>query len=156
MPQGLNAPVIYRCWFRGTLGVDWSIANMQMINTYWQFDEQVKNDIMSKYLRGPRLDFRFMAPRFQRSQETLTPGSRFNLRLSSVTGLITEINILVRVTNSIVKLEKVELVDQGGQNLQGGQPITFDFCNSILRASSTRNNPNSSSAIDNCYRVTCK
>jgi hypothetical protein len=55
---------------------------------------------MAKYLRGPRLDFRFMAPRFQRSQETLTPGSRFNLRLSSVTGLITELNILVRVTNT--------------------------------------------------------
>jgi hypothetical protein len=135
MPSGFSSPLIYRIWWSGNCSTaEMSLANVRMLALTWQYDQAVRHETLSKYLSGPALDFRFSRCAFQRSTCQITPGSRFDLLLSSVQGLVTEMTLIVRVSGSPIAIDAIDIKDNSGNNVIGGSSIPFEFADTILRA----------------------
>ena len=146
---GLNAPMTIRVWWAS--GCDLSVAGVELgtlVLGHWQYDASIRQKLMNNYLTGPPLAFRYAAPRFQTTQETITPGARHVVRLSAVNGLITSIVASVKISGVATKLEKLDMMDSSNQSIIGGSPLDFSYVNSVVRADENRVWPSSAQAFE--------
>ena len=133
--SALASPVIIRLWFAAgcPLAVkEFEISNIQMYLDQYVFDDSVRAQIIAKYQN--KLDFRIMSPKFQRSAETVTPNVPFQLRLTSLTGMITALSVKLLVSGAAVKIDKVDLLNESNQSILGGQPLEVAYTQTIQKA----------------------
>ena len=149
-PFALAGPIIIRTHFRGsavftgpytatqipngTAGV--TVSAFDAVVTAHQYDQSERQVLARRYalagLKTPPLDVRFARPGFQRTSEAVTSTSSFlNIRLSSVQGLVTSMNIIIRDlarlgTATFYFPEAVDLLDEKGASVYG-QPLSYDL-----------------------------
>ena len=149
-PFALKSPIIVRTYFRGAGAFVGPFAATQVPNgtagltvsafdavlTCHQYDNSERRALANRYaaagLKTPSLDIRYARPGYQRSSETVTSTTAFQtIRLSSVQGLVTSMNVLIRdLTNLGTALfyvpDAVDLLDERGASVYGS-PLTYDL-----------------------------
>ena len=115
----------------GTGGL--TVTAFDAVVTAWQYDESEKRSLASRYalagVQTPPLDIRYARPGFQRTIETVTNTTSFiNVRLSSIQGLVTSMNLILRaVTTGVAVLyypTELDLLGERGDSLYG-QPLSY-------------------------------
>jgi hypothetical protein len=136
--SALSSPVTLRFYWRGThAATNLSLQNASMLVSQWHYDNSVRSQQMAAY-NGPKIDHRYFRRAYMRSQETITPGNRFSMRLSSVQGLVTSMTLIVRLNDVVQKVDRFEILDPQGQNIVGGTVLSQQYCATILRADTQR------------------
>lgn len=148
-PFALSSPLIIRAYFRGsgvftgpftalmipngTAGL--TISAFDAIVNAYQHDASERADLARRYamagLRSPPLDIRYSRPGFQRTQETFTNGGPLTIRLSSVSGLVTSLSVVLQKIYAAGygfglygTPDKVDLLDEKGSSLYGS-PLEY-------------------------------
>lgn len=157
-PDGLNNPLIIRTWFNGgcplhTEGC--TLSDFSALYEYWAYDKSV-SDRLVRQMRTSRMDWRFASPVVMSVQETITPGTRFDLRLSSLTGLVQSLVIILKIAGVAVPIAQLELTDQSGTNLNGGSMLSHAYVSTLVRARENKYYPalgEPASEADNYFHV---
>ena len=148
-PFALASPLILRVYFNaaafvgpylaqqlpnGKAGL--SISAFDAVVTAHLYDNSERQGLTSRYalagIKTPPLALRYARSGQQRSVENITSTSGFfNLRLSSIQGLITSMNVIVRDltlggTGTFYAVQAVDLLDEKGASVYG-QPLDFDL-----------------------------
>jgi hypothetical protein len=138
---GFQNHLIVRDWWRGgcTLSAsDIEVCAVNLLVQSYHYDASIRQQILSRYMSGPKIDFRFANTKVMRTQESLTYNSRHQIRLSGFNGLVTSITIIARIGGTSVRIDKAELLDPQGMSLSGGQPIEYGYVDTIIRADQNR------------------
>jgi hypothetical protein len=156
-PFALAGPIVLRCYFRGssvfvgpytatqipngTAGL--TVTDFSAIVSAYQYDQSEKQALVNRYalagLKTPPLDVRYPRASFQRSTENVVSTSSFlNLRLSSVAGLVTSMNVIIRDlanlgTGIYYAPAAIDLLDEKGASVYGA-PLDY----ALLRATECR------------------
>jgi hypothetical protein len=102
------------------------------------------------------MDWRFASPVSFTVQETIIPGARFDMRLASVTGLVQSLVIYLKIDGVTVPINRLELTDQSGSNLNGGSMLTHAYVSTLGRARENKYYPalgEPASEADNYFHV---
>ena len=145
--SGFQSPVIVRVWWKtGSFinnALKQSITSASMLVDQWVYDSSVRAKNITKF-QTQKLDFRFGSTRFQRSLETVPSNQMFNLRLSSLHGLITSMVVILKdAAGNVCPIKKLDLLDSSGASLLGGSPIEHAYLQTIQRPREGRYVPTS-------------
>lgn len=136
--SGFNAPVIIRVWWKAGSYIyntlEQNITDVKMLVDQWAYDTSIRQKTLNKFLTS-KLDFRFGSTRFQKSVEVVSPNQMFNLRLSSMHGLVTSMVVILKnvATGTVLAVKKADLLDSSGASLLGGSPIDHAYLQAIQR-----------------------
>jgi hypothetical protein len=149
-PFALASPIILRCYFRGSSVFSGPFTATQIPNgtagltvtafdavvTAHQYDNSERQSLANRYaaagLRSPPLDIRYARTGLARTTENVTSTTGFHhIRLSSVQGLVTSINIVVRDIATwglglILTPQAIDLLDEKGASVYG-QPLDYSL-----------------------------
>jgi hypothetical protein len=149
----VRAPFIVRVWWKAgqhfktaapsTPAESMTLDSCRLLAESWQYSPEIRQAMVRKNLSS-KLDIRFASPRFQRSSEEIQLADTFNLRLSSVNGLVTSMCVLAKdtATGSRLKFDSVELLDSSGQSVLGGSPVPEGYLRHVVGARAGRFVPN--------------
>ena len=135
MVSALASPVTIRLWFAAGCALavkEFEVSNIQMYVDQYVFDDSIRAQNIAKYQN--KLDFRVMTPKFQQSAEVITPNVPFQLRLTSVTGMITAMSVKVYVAGAAVKIDKRDLLNESNQSILGGQALPVAYMQTVVKA----------------------
>jgi len=149
-PFGLSSPIIIRTYFRGAsvfqgpCGADQApngaagltVSAFDAVLTCHQYDNSDRQALASRYasagVKTPPLDVRFARPGYQRTTEQVVSATvAQTIRLSSVQGLITSMNIVIRDlanlgTGLFYVPATVDLLDERGASIYGS-PLSYEL-----------------------------
>jgi hypothetical protein len=149
----VRAPFIIRVWWKAgqhfklhaptNPSESMTLDSCRLLAESWQYSPEIRQAMVRKNLSS-KLDIRFASPRFQRSSEEIQLADTFNLRLSSVNGLVTSMCVLAKdtATGSRLKFDSVELLDSSGQSVLGGSPVPEGYLRHVVGARAGRFVPN--------------
>ena len=132
----LSAPLTVRVYWRGPQG--WPgvvplVSSMSLLTTQDQICAAENNDLISRW-RDPRVhvDVRFTRQGHMRFTETLAPSQRYSFVMTSVSGLITSLQVGIRSVLDIlpgptVAPEMVDILDGSGTSILGGSPLPYQY-----------------------------
>jgi hypothetical protein len=149
-PFALSAPIVIRTFFRGPSvftgpqtgtqvpnGVGGlTVSAFDAVLTCHQYDQSDRLSLTNRYaaagLKTPPLDIRYARPGYQRSTEAVPSTTAMHtIRLSSVQGLVTSLNILVRDLSGLGTAlfhppTVVDLLDERGASVYGS-PLSYEL-----------------------------
>jgi hypothetical protein len=150
MVSALTSPVTIRVWFNAGCMLalkDFEVSNIQLYCDQYVFDDSIRTQNIAKYQN--RLDFRVMTPKFQKSAEVITPNVPFQLRLTSMTGMITAMSVKVFVAGAAVTIAKCDLLNESNQSILGGQALPVAYMQTVVKARQGRfGRPSTDTAIE--------
>jgi hypothetical protein len=159
--SALDAPVIVRIWFKtGSYIADTgliSISSATLLADSWEYSAEIRHKQIGKF-QSSKLDYRVLTPKFQRTIETITPNTVYNLRLSSVQGIVSSMTVILRLVSSgaTLTINSLDLLTPSGASMLGGQLITHQYLQAIQRAKEHRFVPNTGESAlvsDQYFRV---
>jgi hypothetical protein len=137
----LSAPLTVRVYWRGpqgwTYGVVPLVSSMSLLTAQDTLCVAENNDLVSRW-RDPRthVDVRFNRQGHMRLTETLAPSQRYSFVMTSVSGLITSLQVGIRSVASVlpgptVAPEMVDILDGSGTSILGGSPLPYTYLKGI-------------------------
>jgi hypothetical protein len=133
----LSAPLTVRVYWRGAQG--WLngivplVSSMSLLTAQDTICAAENNDLISRW-RDPRvhIDVRFNRQGYMRFTETLTPSQRYSFVMTSVSGLITSLQVGIRSVASVlpgptIAPEMVDILDGSGTSILGGSPLPYVY-----------------------------
>ena len=137
----LSAPLTVRVYWRGPQG--WPggvvplVSSMSLLTAQDQICALEMNDLVSRW-RDPRVhvDVRFNRQGHMRITETLAPSQRYSFVMTSVSGLITSLQVGLRAVSSTlpgptIAPEMIDILDGSGTSILGGSPLPYTYLKGI-------------------------
>ena len=121
--SALSSPVTVRVhWASGSylaVSSELEITNASLLLSQYQYDKSIRAKIFSKFMSGPALHFRYPRNGIQKTQETITPNTPFQLKLSSIHGIITSMKVILNYQGSRREIDSLDLLSPSGETILG-------------------------------------
>ena len=135
---GLQSDIYVRCFFRGAdsyLTADTVTLNaLQVVADWLAKPPSIQRQLVDR-MRSQTLDYRYWASQTQKEVVTMAPSTRYQIRLSSMHGIVSDIAVIVRPAGhtgaasagGFVQPAVYELIDAGGKSILSGASFPFEF-----------------------------
>ena len=135
---GLRSDLYVRCFFRGIESyatVDFlTLDSLQVVASWLAKPPSVQRALVDR-MRSQTLDYRYWASQVQKEVVTMAPSTRYQIRLSSMHGIVSDIAVIIRPAGhtgansagGFVQPAVYELIDAGGKSLLSGASFPFEY-----------------------------
>jgi hypothetical protein len=143
----LKSDLTLRCWFRGPSAFQSipagppTLTKLSCIVEQDQYAPPERAQLHERAISSS-LDYRWGRPSFQSITETLAPSQRYSFALTAIQGVVSEMIITIKPSNSagagawdFKSYSSFELLDGSGASLIGGMPIPLDYQRYVVDAS---------------------
>jgi hypothetical protein len=127
--SALNSAVTIRLYWRS--GADLSgdsylidVTSTNLIIQEYQYDSSVRSKIFQKLMGSTPCHFRFPRQGKMELTASVTPGTPYDMRLSGIHGLVTELTVEFLISDVTTELDSVDLFNSSGNTLLGSRMKT--------------------------------
>jgi len=147
---GLRSAIVVRVYFRGSAGFGTnaapsgppSLQKFQLITEQSGLDHAEYQALQARYLTSKiPLSIRYSRPSFQRVTETLTANGRAVVQLTSVTGLVQSLCVMVQSASADpwfwrtpTFIKSLDVLDGSGASILGGTPLATEYIQTQIHA----------------------
>jgi hypothetical protein len=126
--SALSSPITVRVYWKSGQYIydtqEQDITSVSLLVQQYQYDSSLRSKIFSKLNSSTPAHFRFARQGKQELSASITPGSPYDLRLSGIHGIVTEMTLEVLISDTTVELDSIDLLDSSGQTLLGSRMKT--------------------------------